>query len=143
VKSGSGSGDGAGFFGVGGLVGCNVGGVEIGLAVGFTGFEDIGRERRAAESLEVELFHQGTHNQLAAGDGFLNTEKGRGRRRTVEGVWKEVGARGEAFGRGAEGDPPAGAGFFKKQELGPILGADQASRNDFGVVEDEEVVFLE
>jgi len=61
----------------------------------------------------------------------------------VEGVWKEVGAWGEAFGRGAESGPPARTGFLEKEEFGAILGADQASRNDFGVVEDEEVVFLD
>jgi len=100
VEPSRGGSDGARLFRVGGLVSLDVGWVEIGLAVGFTGFEDIGRERRAAKGGEVELFHERTHNQLAAGDGFLNTEKREGRWGLVEGVWKEIGAGGESFGRG-------------------------------------------
>ena len=42
VEAGGGGGDGAGGLGVGGLVVAWVGGLEIGLALNFTGFEYIG-----------------------------------------------------------------------------------------------------
>jgi hypothetical protein len=61
----------------------------------------------------------------------------------VEGVRKEVGARDEAFGGSSQGGPPAWAGFFKKQELGSILGADDPGGDNLGVIKDQEVVFLE
>jgi len=143
VEPSRGGSDGAGDFGVGGLVSLDVGWVEIGPALGLARLQDIGRERRSAEGGEVEPFHERTHNQLAAGDGFLDTEKRGSWWGLVEGVWKELGAWGEAFGRGAESGPPAGAGFFKKQELGPILRTDESCRDDLGVIEDQEVVFLE
>jgi acyl dehydratase len=46
VKAGGWCGHGAWGLGVGGLVVDGVGGLEVGLSVGFSGFEDIGRERR-------------------------------------------------------------------------------------------------
>jgi hypothetical protein len=61
----------------------------------------------------------------------------------VEGVRKEVGARDEAFGGSSQGGPPAWAGFLKKQQLGPILGTEEAGRDYPGVIEDQEIVFLE
>jgi hypothetical protein len=143
MEPGGGGSDGAGDLGVGGLVGSDVGGIKIGLALGLARLEDVGRERRAAKSLQIELFRERTHNQLAAGDGFFNTEKGGGRRGSVEGVWKEVGARHKAFGGSSQGGPPARAGFLKKQQLGPILGTDEAGRDHPGVIEYQEVVFLE
>jgi hypothetical protein len=42
VEAGGGGGDGAGGLGIGGLVIGRVGGLEIGLALNFTGFEYIG-----------------------------------------------------------------------------------------------------
>ena len=93
--------------------------------------------------MQVELFHERAHNQLAAGDGFFNTENGGGGGRPVEGVWREIGAWKKAFGRSAESGPPAGAGFLKKQELGPISGADEPGRDDPRVIKDQEIVFLE
>jgi hypothetical protein len=39
----------------------------------------------------------------------------------------------------AEGGPPARAGFFQQEEFSPILGADEASGDDFRVIEDEEI----
>ena len=142
MKPGGGGSDGAGDLGVGGLVGSDVGGIKIGPALGFARFQNIGGKRRAAKSVQVELFHERAHNQLAAGDGFFNTENGGGGGRPVEGVWREIGAWNKAFGRSAESGPPAGAGFLKKQELGPILGADEPGRDDPGVIEDQEVIFL-
>ena len=41
VETGSGGGDGAGGLGIGGLVIGRVGGLEIGLALNFAGFEDV------------------------------------------------------------------------------------------------------
>ena len=143
VEAGGGGGDGAGDFGVGGLVGGDVGGAEIGLAVGFAGFEDVGGERGTAEGVEVKIFDEGADEELAAGDGFFDAEGGRGGRGALEGVGKEVGAGGESLGRGAEGGPPARAGFLEKEEFRAVLGADQAGGDDLGVVEDEEVVGLE
>ena len=93
--------------------------------------------------MQVELFHERAHNQLAAGDGFFNTENGGGGGRPVEGVWREIGAWNKAFGRSAESGPPAWAGFLKKQELGPISGADEPGRDDPRVIKDQEIVFLE
>ena len=49
----------------------------------------------------------------------------------------------EAFGGGTEGSPPAGAGFFEKEEFGTVLGADQSGRDDLGVIEDEKVAWVE
>ena len=46
VEAGGGGGDGAWGLGVGGLVVAWVGGLEIGLALHFTGFEDVRRKRR-------------------------------------------------------------------------------------------------
>ena len=46
VKAGGWCGNGARGLGVGGLVVDGVGGLEVGLSVGFSGFEDVGRERR-------------------------------------------------------------------------------------------------
>jgi hypothetical protein len=46
VKAGGWCGNGAWGLGVGGLVVDGVGGLEVGLSVGFSGFKDIGRERR-------------------------------------------------------------------------------------------------
>ena len=119
MEPGGGGGDGAGNFGVRGLVGIDVGGIKIGPALGLARLQDIGRERRSTEGVEIELFYEGTHNQLAAGDGFFHAEQGLVWRGALEGVWKEVGAWGKAFGGGAERGPPTGTGFFKKQELGP------------------------
>ena len=115
MEPGGGGSDGAGDFGVRGLVGIDVGRIKIGPALGPARLQDVGRERRSTKSLEVELFHERTHDQLAAGDGFFDTEKRESRCGPVEGVWKEVGARGEAFSWGTEGSPPTGTGFFKKQ----------------------------
>ena len=112
METGGGGSDGARDFGVRGLVGIGVGRIKIGPALGPARLQDVGRERRSAKGVEVELFHERTHDQLASGDGFFDTEKGESRWGPVEGVWKEVGARGEAFGRGAESGPPAGAAFF-------------------------------
>ena len=143
MESGGGCGHGAGNFGVGGLVGGEVGRIEIRQALPLAGLQDVGGEGRAAKRFKVELFHERTHDQLAAGDGFFDTEKRESRWGPVEGVWKEFGARGEAFGRGAESGPPAGAGFLKKQELGSILGADDPGGDNLGVIKDQKVVFLE
>ncbi len=46
VEAGGGGGDGAWGLGIGGLVIGRVGGLEIGLALSFTGFEDVRRKRR-------------------------------------------------------------------------------------------------
>ena len=75
MKPGGGGSDGAGDFGVRGLVGIDVGRIKIGSALGLTRLQYVGRERRSAKGLEVELFHERTHDQLAAGDGFFDTEK--------------------------------------------------------------------
>ena len=45
VKSGGGGGDGSEILGVGGLVIREIGWLEIRLAMGFAGFQDVGRER--------------------------------------------------------------------------------------------------
>lgn len=139
MKPGGGGSDGAGDFSVRGLVGIDVGGNKIGPALVLARLEDVRRERRTAKGVQVELFHERTHNQLAARDGFFNTEKRGGRWGSVEGVRKEARARDEAFGGSSQGGPPAGAGFLKKQELGPILGTDETRRNDFGVVEHQKI----
>jgi hypothetical protein len=57
----------------------------------------------------------------------------------VGGVGKKAGTWGEAFGGGAEGGPPTGAGFLEEEELGAVMGAEEAGGDDLGVVEDEEV----
>jgi len=46
VEAGGWCGNGARRLGVDGLVVDGVGGLEVGLSVGFSGFEDIGGERR-------------------------------------------------------------------------------------------------
>jgi len=46
VEAGGGGGDGAGGLGIGGLVIGRVGGLEIGLSLNFTGFEDVGGKGR-------------------------------------------------------------------------------------------------
>ena len=80
-------------------------------------------------------------NQLASGDRFLDSELGGGSSggEARDGIRKNDGSRLESFGGGAEGGPPAGAGFFQKKEFGPILGADKASGDDFGVIENKEI----
>ena len=45
----------------------------------------------------------------------------------------------KSFGGGAEGGPPTGARFLKKEEFGAVLGADKAGGDDFGVIEYETV----
>ena len=45
VEAGGGGGDGAWGLGVGGLVVGGVGGLEVGLALNFAGFENVGGER--------------------------------------------------------------------------------------------------
>jgi len=49
----------------------------------------------------------------------------------------------ESLGGSAEGGPPTRTGFFYKQEFGPILGADNASRDDVGIIEYEEIFWGE
>jgi hypothetical protein len=46
VEAGGGGGDGAGGLGIGSLVIGRVGGLEIGLALNFAGFENVRRKRR-------------------------------------------------------------------------------------------------
>jgi hypothetical protein len=46
VEAGGGGGDRAGGLGIGGLVIGRVGGLEIGLSLNFTGFEDVGGKGR-------------------------------------------------------------------------------------------------
>jgi hypothetical protein len=45
----------------------------------------------------------------------------------------------KSFGGGAEGGPPTGARFLKKEEFGAIWGANKAGGDDFGVIEYEKV----
>ena len=45
----------------------------------------------------------------------------------------------KSFGGGAEGGPPTGARFLKKEEFGAVLGADKSGGDDFGVIEYEKV----
>jgi len=45
----------------------------------------------------------------------------------------------EAFGGSAEGGPPTWASFFKEEEFGAVLGADEAGGDDLRVVEDKKV----
>ena len=143
MKTGGGGGHGSGNFRVGGLVGRDVGRVEVLAALCLAGFENVGRQGRATKVFEGEFFHKGTDHQLAAWDGFFHTEERGGGRGALEGVWKKIRAWCEAFGRGAKGGPPARAGFFQKQKFCAVLGADHAGGNDFGVVEDQEVCRLE
>ena len=143
MEPGGGGSDGARNFGVRGLVGINVGRIKIGPALVPARLQDVGRERRSAKSVEVELFHERTHDQLAAGNGFFHPEQGGFGGRALERIGKQVGAGREALGGSAEGGPPAGAGFLKKQELGSILGADDPGGDNLGVIKDQEVVFLE
>jgi hypothetical protein len=115
VESGGGGGDGAGGLGKGGLVGGEVGGIQIGFSPGFAGFEDVGGEGRAAEVFQIKLFHEGAEEELAARDGFFDAEEWGGGGGAVEGVGKKAGTWGEAFGGGAEGGPPTGAGFLEEE----------------------------
>ena len=64
---------------------------------------------------------------------FFDSELGSGSSggRAWDGVGREDGAGLEAFGWGTEGGPPAGAGFFEKEEFSSVLGADEAGGNDF------------
>ena len=48
MEAGGWGGNGARGLGVGGLIVDGVGRLEVGLPVGFPGFEDVGRERRQA-----------------------------------------------------------------------------------------------
>jgi len=70
---------------------------------------------------------------LAAGNCFFDSELGSGS--SGGGAWDRVGrddgAGLEAFGGGAEGGPPAGAGFLKKKKFGAVLRADQSGGDDF------------
>ena len=70
---------------------------------------------------------------MAAGNGFFDPELGSGS--SGAGAWDGVrrydSAGLEAFGGGTEGGPPAGAGFFEKEEFSSVLGADEAGGNDF------------
>ena len=45
----------------------------------------------------------------------------------------------KSFGGGAEGGPPTGACFLKKEEFCAVLGADKSGGDDFGVIEYEKV----
>ena len=70
---------------------------------------------------------------MAARDGFFHSKLGGGTARC--GSWDGIGGNGgtglEAFGGGAEGGPPTRAGFFKEEEFGAVLGADEAGGDDF------------
>lgn len=57
----------------------------------------------------------------------------------MEGVWIEFGTWGEAFGWSAKCGPPTGAGLLKEEQLGAVLGADQAGRDYLRVVENEQI----
>ena len=45
----------------------------------------------------------------------------------------------KSFGGGAERGPPTGASFLEKEEFSSVLRADEAGRDDFGVIEHKEV----
>ncbi len=64
---------------------------------------------------------------------FFDSELGSGSSggRAWDGVGRDDSAGLEAFGGGTEGGPPAGAGFFEKEEFSSVLGADEAGGNDF------------
>ena len=64
---------------------------------------------------------------------FFDSELGSGSSggRAWDGVGRDDSAGLEAFGGGTEGGPPAGAGFFEKEEFSSGLGADEAGGNDF------------
>ena len=64
---------------------------------------------------------------------FFDSELGSGSSggRARDGVGRDDSAGLEAFGGGTEGGPPAGAGFFEKEEFSSVLGADEAGGNDF------------
>ncbi|NBY67131.1 MAG: hypothetical protein EBQ51_08705 [Verrucomicrobia bacterium] len=51
-----------------------VGGLEVGLSVGFPGFEDIGGERRQAELFQIQRFPQDFEYELSAGYCFLDAQ---------------------------------------------------------------------
>jgi len=82
---------------------------------------------------------------LAAWDGFFDSELGGG----IDGggSWNGIGENGgtglEAFGGGAKGCPPTWAGFFKQEEFGAVLGADEAGGDNLRVIEDEKVFWGE
>lgn len=82
---------------------------------------------------------------MATGDRFLDSELGDGSDggEARDGIWKNNGSWLESFGGGAKGGPPAWAGFFQQQEFGPILRADEASGDDFRVIEDEKIFWGE
>ena len=64
---------------------------------------------------------------------FFDSELGSGSSggRSWDGVGRDDSAGLEALGGGTEGGPPAGAGFFEKEEFSSVLGADEAGGNDF------------
>jgi hypothetical protein len=45
----------------------------------------------------------------------------------------------KSFGGGAEGGPPTWASFLEKEEFSSVLRADEAGRDDFGVIEHKKV----
>ena len=114
--------------------------MEVGLALGFAGFEDVGWERGKAVLFQMQRVPEDFENQLAARDVFFDSELGwwAGWGKARDGVGREEGAGLEAFGGGDEGGPPARAGFFEEKEFRAVLGADEAGGDDFGVIEDEE-----
>ena len=115
MQPGGRGGDRAGNFSVGGLVGLDVGRIKIRAALGPPGFQNVRREGGATEGWEIKFFDQGAYDQLASRDGFFDAQQGLGWGGALEGVWKEVGTRGEAFGRSAERSPPPGAGSSRRR----------------------------
>jgi hypothetical protein len=123
VKAGGWCGNGAWGLGIGGLVVDGVGGLEIGLALSFPRFEDVGRKGRQTVLFQIQRVTEDFENQLASGNRFLDSELGGGSGRgdTRDGIGKNDGSWLESLRGSAEGGPPTWTGFFKKQEFGPIL----------------------
>ena len=84
---------------------------------------------------------ENTEDELAARDRFLDSKLGcvSGGGGSWDGIGENGGTGLEALRGGAEGGPPTWAGFFKEEEFGAVLGADEAGGDDFRVIEDEKV----
>ena len=91
--------------------------------------------------LQIEGFAENTQDELTARDGFFDSKLGGGTYGggSRDGIGENGGAGLEALGGGTEGGPPTWASFFEEEEFGAVLGADEASGDDLGVIEDEEV----
>ena len=84
--------------------------------------------------VELEIFNQGTYDELSPWYCFLHAKKWSVWKGAFEGIWEELRSGNEAFGRSTKCGPPAWPGFLEEKEFGTILRTNEAGWNDFRII---------